>query len=171
MARSARRLALLLAPLAALGGCVSTQQLNERAQLRAERLLAMRRPLRVTRASPEVRVGPIAVLRARGLTAIVVTLRNASGRALSDLPISVGYVRGRGRTYLNARPGVGYFETHVPALGARAGVRWVLTTRHRVPRGAVPFAVVGVARDDAPGVSTGAARLIAPRVPNVRPRQ
>jgi hypothetical protein len=145
VAPSGRTAALALAVLApaALAGCVSTQRLDERARLRATRLLASRAPTLVTQAAPQVRVGPLAVLRAGGATAVVVTLRNVSDRALTDLPISVGYARSGRRVYLNRRAGLDYFQTHVPAIAARGRVRWVLTTRRRLPRGARPFALVG----------------------------
>jgi hypothetical protein len=145
VAPSGRTAALALAVLApaALAGCVSTQRLDERAQLRATRLLASRAPILVTRAAPQVRVGPVAVLRAGGATALVVTLRNVSAQALTDLPISVGYARSGRRVYLNRRAGLDYFQTHVAAIAARGTARWVLTTRRRVPRAARPFAVVG----------------------------
>lgn len=135
--RSASPFILALGALV-LAGCVTTQQRNERYKLRADRTLASRKPLRVTQPSADIRVGRVTALRGRRGGAIVVELANRSPRALSDLPISVGV----GRSALNARGGLDFFQTHVAAIGAGARVTWVFTTRRRIPRGR-PFAVVG----------------------------
>jgi hypothetical protein len=121
-----------------LTGCVTTQRRNDRYKLRADRTLASRKPLLVTTPSADVRVGRVSLVRGTGGGAVVVELVNRSARALSDLPISVGV----GRTSLNARGGLDFFQTHVAAIGARARVTWVFTTRRRIPHG-LPFAVVG----------------------------
>jgi hypothetical protein len=132
-----------LLALVPLSGCVTTQQRNERAKLSATRLLASRQPLLVTRRSPDVRVGDITLLRGSSGTAVVVELSNSAAATLTDLPISVGVVSGRHRTYLNRRGGLEYFQSHVAAIGARARVNWVFTTSRRVPRGGQAFARVG----------------------------
>jgi hypothetical protein len=130
--------------LAGLPGCVTTQQRNSRAKLRATRLLASRGPLVVTRRNRDVRVDRVALLRGAGATAIVVRLANTSATTLTDLPISVGVVaRGR-RTYLNRRAGLEYFQRHVAAIGPRDDVTWVFTTRRPTAARARPFALVGV---------------------------
>jgi hypothetical protein len=61
---------------------------------------------------------------------------------VSDLPVLVGIAR---RHYLNASPGLAYFQTHVPAIPARGQLRWVLTIGRRLATRAVPFARVGTA--------------------------
>jgi hypothetical protein len=129
--------------LVGLSGCVTTQERNTRAKLRATRLLASRGPLVVTRSNLDVRVDRVALLRGAGATAIVVRLANTSAATLTDLPISVGVVaRGR-RTYLNRRAGLEYFQRHVAAIGPRDAVTWVFTTRRRTAARGRPFAVVG----------------------------
>jgi hypothetical protein len=143
--RSARPLCAAGAAVVLVGasGCVTTQQRNTRAKLRATRLLAGRGPLIVTRPSLDVRVDGVAVLRGAGGTAIVVRLTNVSGGTLTDLPISVGVVaRGR-RTYLNRRAGLEYFQRHVAAIRGRGRVTWVFTTRRPVGARGRPFALVG----------------------------
>jgi hypothetical protein len=144
--RSARPIVAAGAALvlvAGLPGCVTTQQRNTRAKLRATRLLASRGPLIVTRPNRDVRVDRVALLRGAGATAIIVRLANTSRMTLTDLPISVGVVaRGR-RTYLNRRAGLEYFQRHVAAIGPRDEVTWVFTSRRRTPGRARPFALVG----------------------------
>jgi hypothetical protein len=135
--RSASPLFLALGALV-LTGCVTTQQRNERYKLRADRTLDSRKPLRVRAPGTDASVGAITVLRGAHGGAIVVELRNRSGHALSDLPISVGV----GRRALNARGGLNFFQTHVASIARGAQVRWVFTTRGRIPHGR-PFAVVG----------------------------
>jgi len=135
--RSASPLILALGALV-LSGCVTTQQRNERYKLRADRTLAGRRPLLVRRPGSDVRIGHVTALRGADGSAVAVELENRSGHALSDVPISVGV----GRTRLNARGGLDFFQTHVAAIGAGARVTWVFTTRRRIPRGR-PFAVAG----------------------------
>jgi hypothetical protein len=144
--RSASPLILALATLA-LTGCVTTQRRSERFKLRADRTLASRKPVVVSTPAPDVRVGRVSLVRGRGRGAVVVELANRSGRALSDLPISVGV----GRTFLNARRGLDFFQTHVAAIGAGARVVWVFTTRRRIPHGR-PFATVGAAARSPAGI-------------------
>jgi hypothetical protein len=153
--RSASPILLALAALV-LTGCVTTQRTNERYKLRADRTLASRKPLRVLQPGSDVSVGRVAVLRAARGGAVVVELTNRSDRALSDVPISVGVAR----TPLNVRGGLDFFQTHVASIAAGGQVRWVFTTRKRIPRGR-PFAVVGdAARSPAqlPRIGTTPAR-------------
>ena len=135
--RSASPLILALGALV-LSGCVTTQQRNERYKLRADRTLESRKPLLVRRPAGDIRVGGVTALRSGRGSAVVVELENRSGHALGDVPISVGV----GRTRLNARGGLEFFQTHVAAIGAGARVTWVFTTPRRIPRGR-PFAVAG----------------------------
>lgn len=153
--RSASPLLIALAALV-LTGCVTTQQTNERYKLRADRTLASRKPLRVHAPGTDASVGRITVLRGAHGGALVVELRNRTDRALSDLPISVGV----GRTVLNARGGLNFFQTHVASIKPSAQVAWVFTTRRRIPHGR-PFAVAGnAARSPAalPDISAEPAR-------------
>ena len=136
----------------ALGGCTTTQDKNKRLQLRADRILAGRKPVHVTTQNPDVRVDRVSVVRGRG-AAVVVELTNTTGRTLTDLPISVGV----GRTYVNERHGLDYFQTRVAALAPHAHVRWVYTTRKKLPRGDF-FARVG---------APGALRAVGDSLPRI----
>lgn len=139
--RSASPLIVALAALVLAGCATTTQRRSERLKLRADRTLASRRPLRVRAAGDEVAVQGVALVRgSRRRTAVVVELSNRTPRALSDIPLTVGV----GRTALNARGGLGFYQNHVAAIAAHARVTWVFTTRGRVPRGR-PFAVAGAA--------------------------
>jgi hypothetical protein len=175
-------MALGIASLVALSGCVTTQQRNVRAQLRATRLLASRKAVVVKRRNPDVRVEAVALIHDARESALVVTLRNRSPRVLTDLPISVGVTAGGRRTLLNRRGGLEYFKSHVAAIGPRALARWVFTTRTRIARRAHPFALVGAPAAPpvsaasslptivvAPLAGTAAARSVRVRVHNPTP--
>jgi hypothetical protein len=143
---------LPLRPLAAAGvvvvlagavtGCVSTQDKAARLRLNSDRIRASQSATRVAAGSPPVSVDAVAVVSAGRGTAFVVTVRNASDRAVSDLPISVGYRRDRRRVYVNASDALGYFASHLPVIAAHRQFVWVYTGR-RLPRHARPFAIVG----------------------------
>ena len=134
-------------PLAVLlTGCVSTQTVAARARLVDARIIASQSSTEVTQADPSVSVGVPAVIRDHTANAIVVTVRNDSGRALTDLPISVGVRTHSGReNYLNRSADLGYFERHIASIGSRAATTWVFITVARIPPGRV-FATVGVAQ-------------------------
>jgi hypothetical protein len=127
--------------LLALGGCTTTQDVNKRYALRAQRILEGRKPLRVGTPNPDVAVDRVAVVRGHG-TAFVVELSNRGGEALTDLPISVGV----GRKYVNERRGLDYYQTRVAAIAPHGHVRWVFATRRPVPKHGRPFARVGTPR-------------------------
>jgi hypothetical protein len=127
-----------------LGGCATTQQTSARAKLQAQRVLASRQALLVTRPDRDVRVVGAWLMRRGGRRAVAVLLRNAGPRALTDLPISVGLRKPGARPrYLNAAAGLPYFDNHVPAVPAGGEVTWVFTTSRPVRAGGAPFAVVG----------------------------
>lgn len=127
-----------------VSGCVSTQDKNARAKLVADRELGSRRALRLGRVDARVRVIDAALVRGRGASAVVVTLRSHAATVLTDVPIAVG-VRGRDgrRAPLNAGRGLDWFQTHVPAIAARGRATWVFLTRKPVPRGVRAWARVG----------------------------
>lgn len=126
--------------LGAVTGCDSTQNKNERAKLRAARELASRKPQRVTATNPDVRVTDVTLVRDRRSTAIVVDLRSLARTPLTDVPISVGV----GRTYLNARRGLDWFQTHVPAIPPGGRVSWVFLSNRRIEGRGRAFARVGL---------------------------
>lgn len=130
-----------------LAGCAeSTQTRNDRARLEAERELAARKPQRVTRANPAVRVEDVGLVRGARGAAIVVALRSTATRPLTDVPIAVGVrTSGGARRVLNGAPRLGWFSTHVPAIPAGGSTTWVFRTRRAVPAGGRPFARAGVA--------------------------
>jgi hypothetical protein len=135
--------ALCLVALAApglLSGCTTTQQKSARAKVVANRLLASRKPMLVTRPSPDVKVESATLIRGRRGSAVVVRLRNLRPRVLEDLPISVGV---RPRDWLNRRGGLDYLQTHVAAIAPRAIATWVFSTPRRVRAGRA-FARVGI---------------------------
>jgi hypothetical protein len=137
---------LILAIAGGLSGCVTTQQRNERARVRAERAIAGRGAVRVLHATPDVDVTAVTLLHGRTGAAVVVELRSRAATALTDLPISVG-LRGHGRRLqLNAARGLGWFRTHVPAIAPGGRVTWVLHTRRALPAGLRAYAKVGAGR-------------------------
>lgn len=143
----------------ALSGCVSTQDKNARAKLVAARELASRRAQRAAGREPRLRVTAAALVRGRGATVVVVTLRSSAATALTDVPIAVG-VRGRDgrRTRLNAARGLDWFQTHVPAVGAGETTTWVFLTRRALAPGLRAWARLGAARGTADALPQVAAR-------------
>jgi len=133
--------------MTSLTGCVeTTQQKSARAKLTADRLLATQKPVQVTLANPQVSVTGLAILRHDHTTAFAVALHNGAAGVVSDLPISVGLTTHAGhRVYLNRKPNLPYFQTHVGAIAAGGSTTWVFAQRVPVPATGQPFALVGVA--------------------------
>jgi hypothetical protein len=147
--RSVRGISATLAataPVAVLlTGCVSTQTVAARARLVDARTIASQGPTEVTRANPAVSVGAPVVIREPAGSAIVISLRNDSARALTDLPVSVGVRTRSGRElYLNRSANLEYFASHVAAIAPHTTTTWVFTTSGRLPAGKT-FATVGYA--------------------------
>lgn len=130
--------------LGLLAGCAvtTTQTQSSRIKLDRERALATRSAVIVDSANPDIAVERVDAVRSRRGAAIAVRLRNLTDRPVGDLPVSVGVNLGGSRRLLNSRPGLGYFDTHAPALGAGQSQVWVLPMRGGLPAGR-PFAVVG----------------------------
>jgi hypothetical protein len=129
-----------------LAGCVTTQQKAARLRLNSARILASQNSTRVTVSATTVAVTRIVLLGSGRRTAFVVTVRNAGRRAVSDLPISVGYnTRHHRDVYLNAESNIAYFAAHLPAIAGHRSLTWVYTYRSRLPAAARPFARVGAA--------------------------
>jgi hypothetical protein len=139
-----------------LTGCVSTQTKAARLRINADRIRASQSDTRVTAANAELSVTGVAVVAAGRRAAFVVAIRNNSDRAISDLPISIGYRRKTHRpTYLNAA-NPEYFAAHLPVIASHRSLIWVSAPTRRLPHGTRPFAVVG----RTPAVpSTSAGRL------------
>jgi hypothetical protein len=141
--RSARALALL-GGFAALAGCTTTQQQAAWLRMNNARLRASELSVRVTTPGSDVAVEQVSAVSGGGRSAVVVRVRNLGSRALSDLPISVGARAASGRrTYLNAAPGLDFFQTHLPVIRGHGQLTWVYASDHRLPAGARLFANIG----------------------------
>jgi hypothetical protein len=129
-------------PLAAtaLTGCKTTQQSNDRLELRAKRELTSRVPVDVRKQNPEIKVERTAVvIGAKGKGgAIVAVLKNVSDHVTNDLPIEVGV----GGEPLNSGKTFTYGQTRAPALDPGEETTWVFQSDKPLPAGA-PFARVG----------------------------
>jgi hypothetical protein len=144
VARSVRACLAAIAVAIPLAGCTTTQHEAQRVQLDSARQRAALERTRVTVANPAVTTS-VAKVSAGGRTAFVVTVHNGERRAVTDLPISVGYERGGGASvYLNSSAGLNYFEAHLPAIAAGRSLTWIYTADKLVPTGAHPFARVGL---------------------------
>jgi hypothetical protein len=154
-------------------GCVSTQQKATWAHIEAARIIASQSSTVVRQAGSEVRVTRVAALHEGDRLAIAVDLRNVTGHALNDVPISVGLRSARGaRVYLNRAAGLDYFKAHVAVIPARGSVTWVFTghrPRHTRSRGGRPFAVVGDETAPPTTVTRGLPRIRAVLAPSASP--
>lgn len=141
------RLLVLLPVLAAgvvLAGCTTTRHEAQRMQLDSARQRAALTRTRITVANPRVRAAGVQAVAGAGATALIVTVENTRARAVTDLPISVGYLTRTGaRVYLNDADDLDYFQAHLPAIGAHGSLRWVYTVARTLPAGARLFALVG----------------------------
>ena len=109
--RSARTaiLAATCIPLAAtaLAGCKTTQQLNDRKELWADRTVASRVPVHVAKQNPDVKVLSTSTLKDKNGEAVVVRMRNVGKQPLADLPVSVKLAdKGGKAVYTNTQPGL-----------------------------------------------------------------
>jgi hypothetical protein len=173
-------LAATCVPLAAtaLAGCKTTQQSNDRLELRAKRELASRVPVDVRKQNPEIKVERTAVVDgAKGKGgAIVAVLKNVTGHVTNDLPIEVGV----GGQPLNSGKTFTYGQTRAPALDPGEETTWVFQSDKPLPAGA-PFARVGtppspplattgslpgIEADPAPGVSAAANSTLSVKITN-----
>jgi hypothetical protein len=145
VARSARGLALALVGAMALAGCTTTQHEAQRERLDSARQRAALKSTRVTVANTVVTPTSISEVSAAGRTAFVVTVRNRGHKAVTDLPISIGYTTAAGkRVYLNSAATLNYFQAHLPAIRAGGELTWVDTADRTLPAAARPFARVGL---------------------------
>lgn len=117
--------AAVAAACLALAGCESTQEKS--AQLAKQGDAPFKQKgLHVGRKSADVKVGSTAVVSDANGTAVVVALRNQSGRALAGVPVAINVVDGRGKTvFKNDAPGIEPSLTSVPVLDPRQVVLWV----------------------------------------------
>jgi hypothetical protein len=150
----ARRMALALAGAIALAGCTSTQHEAQRERLDSARQRAALESTRVTVANTVVTPTAISEVRASGKTAFIVTIRNAGKKAVTDLPISIGYTTAGGESvYLNSAATLDYFQAHLPAIKAGGELTWIYTADRALPAAARAFARIGLKRS-APALLT-----------------
>lgn len=147
----------------AVAGCATTQQQAARLRLVSARDRATEEAVIVTRADPAV-AARAALVRSAGGTAIVVRLRNLSGRTVSDLPITVGLRAGGRERVLNRGAGLDYFLTHIPGIGPYGRLIWVYPSGRRPPKG-IPVVRVGF-----PGAGPGTVSATAGTLPATLPR-
>lgn len=165
--RRARRAfsgAVALCAAGLLAGCATTMQEASRLQLNSARIRASQVTTRVTSTSTstQVRVTRLDVLAEGHRAAFVVSLRNDGRRAVSDLPISVGYrLAGGQATYLNDGDDLDYFQAHLPVIRAGRQLTWVFSAGSREPRGARPFALVGATPTAAANPTANLPRITA----------
>jgi hypothetical protein len=128
----------------ALAGCTTTQHAAQRERLDSARQRAALEPTRVTNSNSVVTPIAISDVHAAHQTAFVVTVRNSGDKAVTDLPISIGYTTAAGTSiYLNAAANINYFQAHLPAIRAGGELTWVYTANRALPAGARAFARVG----------------------------
>jgi hypothetical protein len=134
----------LLVTAGLLAGCTTTQHEAQRMQVDSARERAAVLTTKVTSANPLVGASVSAAVAQGGKTALIVSVHNSGHKAVTDLPISVGYsLPGRRRVYLNAGAGLYYFQAHLPAIFAGQSRVWVYTANRALPDGARLFADVG----------------------------
>jgi len=134
----------LLLTAGLLAGCTTTQHEAQRMQIDSARERAAVLTTKVTTPNPLVSASVTGAVVQGGKTALIVSVHNAGRKAVTDLPISVGYsLPGRPRVYLNAASGLDYFAAHLPAIFAGRSRIWVYTADRTLPKGARLFALVG----------------------------
>jgi hypothetical protein len=151
---STGRLLLAFVGAIALAGCTTTQHEAQRERLDSARLRAALESTRVTVANAVVAPTSISEVSATGKTAFVVSVRNRGRKAVSDLPISIGYTTAGGESvYLNSAATLNYFQSHLPAIRAGGELTWVYTADRTLPAAAHVFARVGL-KPSAPALLT-----------------
>jgi len=144
VARSVKGVIVAVTSALAFAGCTTTQHEAQRERLDSARQRVALEPTRVAATNAMVTPVSVAAVRAGGKTAFVVRVTNRGRRAVTDLPISVGYKTAPGaNVFLNSAADLNYFQAHLPAIRAGGSLTWVFTTRRAVPPAARPFARVG----------------------------
>jgi len=139
-------LALALVALALLAsGCETTAEKSARLEKAAKRqTLATQQGLQITHESKVVKVLDTAVVIGKEGAAAVVTLRNDSPHALSNVPISLALKDAHGATaYSNGTPGLAKTLTSVALLPAHASLVWIDDQIQGVSAGATATVRVG----------------------------
>jgi hypothetical protein len=111
----------------AISGCSSSQEQSAKLE-RLAKLHARTAPkgLVITRPSREVTVLSSTVVTSAEGTAVVVTLRNHSRRALRAIPLALEVRDAAGASvYTNSAPGLAHALTSVPLIAARGELSWI----------------------------------------------
>jgi hypothetical protein len=136
----------------ALTGCETTQKAAARVQLRNERDLAARDPIKVGEQSTDVDVVDATVVHGSDGSdgaAVAVTLENTSDHPVNDLPIEVGVKTADGKDeVLNDGRELPYFQAHTPAIAAGARTTWVYISKDDLAGADQAFAKVGASPSD-----------------------
>jgi hypothetical protein len=111
---------------AALSGCATTQDSNQRASVQADRTLESRKALQLHGTDHNVQVVSTSVLNGKDGSAVVAVLRNRGSDPVNDLPIEVGPEGGQP---VNAHPNVPYFQSHAPAIAPGEEATWVYVSK------------------------------------------
>jgi hypothetical protein len=121
------RLAVLALAALALTGCETTAENSAKLERAAKHVsLTQQKGLSIERASTAVKVVATTVVRGSEGAAAVVTLRNGSARALSNLPIAIDVKDARGASvYANNVPGLSRTLVSVGSIPAGATLTWV----------------------------------------------
>jgi hypothetical protein len=130
-----RRLALALVALA-LAGCESTQEKSAKLKTKAKHLALATTGLQITKTSTQVAVVEAVPISGSEGSAVAVTLRNRSSRALREVPIAVTVTDASGRTlYANDAPGLESALISVPSIAPHQTLTWV---DDQIPDGGSP---------------------------------
>lgn len=109
-----------------LAGCESTQDKSAKIKREGVHKLAQAKGVRVTRESRDVKVLGTQTLHDANGTAVVVTMRNVSKRALSDLPVSVKLTGAGGKPlYANDAPGLETSLVYASHLEPGQQLQWI----------------------------------------------
>jgi hypothetical protein len=142
--------ALALLALLALSGCESTQEKSAQLEKTAHHARVAEKGLSIAKASPDITVLGATLVRGAESAAAVVTLRNDSAHALSDVPIAITVKDAKGSTvFQNNAPGVEAALTSLGSLPAHGVATWV---DDQVPASGNPVSVTAIA-GEAPTVS------------------
>jgi hypothetical protein len=108
-------------------GCETNAERSAKLERAAHRhALARQTGVTVGRQNPAVQVAGAVAVRGEGRTAVVVTLRNTSSRALRDAPIEITVKDSRGAVaYQNSTPGLAPSLTAVALLQPGAQTVWI----------------------------------------------
>jgi hypothetical protein len=135
--------ALALLALLALSGCESTQEKSAQLEKTAHRTRLVERGLSIGKANPDITVLDAVLVRGAEGAAAVVTLRNNSAHALSDVPIAITVKNAQGSAvFQNNTPGLEAALTSLGSLPAHGVATWV---DDQVPATGDPVSVTAIA--------------------------